>query len=77
MTLYEMSQVYQNDALAFRTRMADLRSAMRLSDDEAETAALKRRIADLEILAKQSAALAKLTRHYYERGFYRDKKYSL
>ena len=38
---------------------------------------LKRRILELQQLLRQSRELADLTRHYYERGYYRNEKYTL
>ena len=38
---------------------------------------LKRRILELQQLQRQSRELAELTRHYYERGYYRNEKYTL
>ena len=65
MTLYQMSFVYREDALRFRMRITVLRER------------LKRRILELQQLQRQSRELAELTRHYYERGYYRNEKYTL
>ena len=62
MTLYQMSFVYR-EAKAAPTK------------EERER--LKRRILELQQLQRQSRELAELTRHYYERGYYRNEKYTL
>ena len=67
MTLYEMSFVYQEDALRFRMRITELRERMRCAETEEETAHLLGRIAELQVLARQSREMAELTRHYYDK----------
>ena len=77
MTLYEMSFTYCEDAALFRARILALRTEVRAAETREESDALRRRIAELQTLRRQSRELAELTRHYYERSYYRDKKYSL
>ena len=38
---------------------------------------LKRRIAELQVLRRQSSELAELTKRYYERNYHRDERYTL
>ena len=76
MTLYQMSYVYREDALRFRMRISVLREQARTAEGE-DKLRLKRRILELQQLLRQSRELADLTRHYYERGYYRNERYTL
>ena len=76
MTLYQMSYVYREDALRFRMRITVLRAQARTAEGE-DKLRLKRRILELQQLLRQSRELADLTRHYYERGYYRNERYTL
>ena len=76
MTLYQMSYVYREDALCFRMRITVLREQARTEEGE-DKLRLKRRILELQQLLRQSRELADLTRHYYERGYYRNERYTL
>ena len=76
MTLYQMSYVYREDALRFRMRITVLREQARTAEGEGKLR-LKRRILELQQLLRQSRELADLTRHYYERGYYRNERYTL
>ena len=77
MTLYQISCTYREDAAVFRARIVALRAEARAAGTREEGDALRRRIAELQTLRRQSSELAELTRHYYERSYYRDKKYTL
>ena len=77
MTLYQMSFVYREDAVRFRMRITALRQKARAAATKEETQQIARRIADLQMLARQSRELAELTQHYYERGYYCDERYTL
>ncbi len=77
MTLYEMSCTYREDAAVFRARILALRAEARAAETREAGDALRRRITELQTLRRQSRELAELTRHYYERSYYRDKKYTL
>ena len=76
MTLYQMSYVYREDALRFRMRITVLREQAKAAEGE-DKLRLKRRILELQQLLRQSRELADLTRHYYERGYYRNEKSTL
>lgn len=76
MTLYQMSYVYREDALRFQMRITVLREQARTAEGE-DKLRLKRRILELQQLLRQSRELADLTRHYYERGYYRNERYTL
>lgn len=77
MTLYQMSFVYREDAVRFRMRITALRQKARAAATKEEAQQISRRIADLQLLARQSRELAELTQHYYERGYYCDERYTL
>ena len=76
MTLYEMSFVYREDAMRFRLRITVLREQAKAAQGE-DKLRLWQRILELQQLLRQSNELADLTGHYYERGYYRNEKYSL
>ena len=76
MTLYEMSYVYREDAMRFRLRITVLREQAKAAQGE-DKLRLKQRILELQQLLRQSNELADLTGHYYERGYYRNEKYTL
>lgn len=77
MTLLELSPSYHSSADALRTRMAQLRKAARTEGDPEEAERLRCRIAALDPLVREMRELAALTAHYYERGYYRNAKYTV
>ena len=77
MTLYQMSFVYREDALRFRMRITALREQAKAAPTRDERERFKWRILELQQLQRQSHELAELTRHYYERGYWRSEKYTL
>ena len=77
MTLKEMSKCYRDAAVPLRQRLKLLRQMLAAADDPEEVWHLKRRIAELTPLLTQMNELAELTEHYYERGYYRNEKYTL
>ena len=77
MTLREMSNDYRAAAVPLRRRLAQLRRALASESDPEEIWHLKRRIAVLTPMLTEMNELAELTARYYERGYYRDKKYTL
>ena len=72
-----MSKCYRDAAVPLRQRLKQLRQALNQADDPEEIWHLKRRIAELTPLLTQMNELAELTEHYYERGYYRNEKYTL
>lgn len=76
-TLYQISFTYRADAAVLRTRISELRAAARAAQDREEAERLKRRIAELQVLRRQSSELAELTKRYYERNYHRDERYTL
>ena len=77
MTLSEMSRDYEASAAVLRARLKYLRHAITVARDQEEVWHLKRRIAELTPMLTQMNELAELTAHYYERGYYRNAKYTL
>lgn len=76
MALADLSAEYQHSALLIRNRMAELRAELRTATDPETIWNLKRRIAELTQILTQMNELAELTAHYYEKGHYRNEKYS-
>lgn len=77
MTLAELSAGYQESARLLSRRMKELRKAIRQTDDPEEQWRLQRRIAELTPILTQMNELADLTAHYYEKGYWRNEKYTL
>lgn len=77
MTLLELSRCYEEAALPLRARLHQLRSKLAVAKDPEEIWLLKRRIAELTPILAQMYELAELTAHYYDRGYYRDRKYTV
>ena len=77
MTLKEMSREYEASAQLLRQRLKELRQAVAQTEDAEELWHLKRRIAELTPMLTQMNELAELTARYYERGYYRNAKYTL
>lgn len=77
MTLKELSICYEEAAVPLRARLRELRQAVSASDDPDEIWHLKRRIAELTPMLTQMNELAELTAHYYDKGYYRNEKYTL
>ena len=73
----ETLRVSRADAAVLRTRSSELRAAARAAQDREEAERLKRRIAELQVLRRQSSELAELTKRYYERNYHRDERYTL
>ena len=76
MTLLEMSPLYEDSAVLLRGRLTELRFAARRAAGEEERR-LRRRIAELEPLLRESRELAVLTARYYERGYHKNERYTL
>lgn len=77
MTLSELSLCYEEAAVPLRLRLRQLRQALSTADDPEQIWHLKRRIAELTPILTQMNELAELTAHYYDRGYYRNEKYTL
>ena len=77
MTLLELSAEYQASADLLRNRLRALRRQLRQTEDPAVCFALQRRISLLTELLRQTNELTELTKRYYERGYWRNEKYTL
>ena len=77
MTLQELSESYEAAAVPLRARLSQLRFQLQEAQDPEEVWHLKRRIAELTPMLTQMNELKELTARYYERGYYRNKKYTL
>jgi hypothetical protein len=77
MTLAELSKCYEEAAVPLRNRLRELRLLLAQTEDPEEIWHIKRRIAELTPMLTQMNELAELTAHYYERGYYRNEKYTL
>ena len=77
MTLAELSRCYEEAAVPLRARLRELRQALAATEDPEEVWHLKRRIGELTPMLTQMNELAELTAHYYERGYWRNEKYTL
>lgn len=77
MTLLELSAEYRASADLLRNRLRTLRHQLRQAEDPAVCFALQRRISLLTELLRQTNELTELTKRYYERGYWRNEKYTL
>ena len=77
MTLQQMSKDYEAAAQLLRERLRLLRKMEAQATDPEEIWHIHRRIAELTPMLTQMNELADLTAHYYERGYYRNDKYTL
>ena len=77
MTLVELSAGYEAAAVPLRARLRELRQQLAEETDPEEVWHLKRRIAELTPMLTQMNKLAELTAHYYDRGYWRNEKYTL
>lgn len=76
-TLAQLSQDYQHSALPLRRRLRQLRRELAAATDPEIIWQLKRRIYELTPMLTQMNELADLTEHYYDRGYWRDEKYTV
>ena len=77
MHLWELSESYEAAARPLRARLAELRKLLAQEKDPEEIWRCKRRIAELTPMLTQMNELAELTAHYYDRGYYRNEKYTV
>ena len=77
MTLLEMSACYAETAAVLSGILRELRARLLVCTDEDERFRLRRRIALFSEVLTQARDLAQLTAHYYERGYWRNEKYTL
>lgn len=77
MSLTELSPAYREAAELLSRRIKELRLAAAKSSDPEELWHLRRRIAELTPMLTQTRELAELTQHYYDRGYWRNEKYTV
>ena len=77
MPLAELSKCYEEAAVPLRARLRELRILLTQTEDPEEIWHIKRRIAELTPMLTQMNELAELTARYYERGYYRNEKYTV
>lgn len=77
MTLLELSRCYEESAVLLRRRLHELRRLLEQTDDPEERWRIKRRIAELSPMLTQMNELSELTGRYYERGYWRNEKYTV
>ena len=76
MSLIQLSREYEQSAALLRSRLRQLRQDLEHTQDPEEIFHLKRRIGELTPILTQMNELAELTAHYYERGYWRNEKYT-
>lgn len=77
MTLREMSGVYRASAARLSAILRPLRARLRECEDPDERLRLRYRIYVISEALTQTRELAELTDRYYERGYWRNEKYTL
>lgn len=77
MTLYELSFTYEQSADLLRQRMQELEQARRHTTDSRERRLIHQRLAELEPILREMRELSTLSRHYYERSYHKNEKYTL
>ena len=77
MMLAELSADYEESARLLKARISALRKALQQTHDPEEKWHLQRRIAELTPILNQMRELAELTAHYYDKGFWRNEKYTV
>ena len=77
MTLKELSRSYEAAAIPLRRRLQELRRQASATQDPEELWHLQRRIKELTPLLTEMNELADLTAHYYDRGCWRNEKYTM
>lgn len=76
MALENLSAEYRRSADLLKDRLALLRKELKATKDPEQVFQLKRRIAVLTPMLTEMNELAELTSRYYEKGYYRNEKYS-
>ena len=76
MTLEELSETYREAAEPLRTRLKQLRMELVTQTNPQIAFCLKTRIAQMAPILTQLNELAELTEHYYDRGYWRNEKYT-
>ena len=77
MTMLELSEAYEAAAVPLRARLRELRILLAAAEDPEDIFHIKRRIGELTPMLTQMNELAELTAHYYDRGYWRNGKYTV
>ena len=77
MTLYEMSFTYEQSANLIRQRMRKLRQEELRATDSRKRRHIHKRLLELDPILRETMELANLSRHYYERSYHKNEKYTL
>ena len=77
MTMRELSEQYWTSAALLKERIAQLKHTLPELTDEGEALRTEARIRTLTAMWREARELGALTEHYYERGYYRNERYTL
>lgn len=77
MVLADLSPLYAESARLLRQRLKELRIQLAAAETSEAAWMLQRRIAELAPMLTEMNELADLTAHYYDRGYWRNEKYTL
>ena len=77
MALADLSPLYAESARLLRQRLRELRIQLAAAETSEAAWMLQRRIAELAPMLTEMNELADLTAHYYDRGYWRNEKYTL
>jgi BMFP domain-containing protein YqiC len=77
MTLQELSVEYRAQAQALAQRIQQLEAQLEQGRGSGEEGALQVRIHMLSTMHREARELAALTERYYDRGYYRNGKYTV
>lgn len=77
MTLTELSKTYEEAAVPLRRRLSELRRMEKRACFSEERFQIQRRIQELTPILTEMNELAELTAHYYDRGYWRNEKYTV
>ena len=77
MTLKELSAGYRDSAEKIRKQLNRLRRMRQETTDPEERWRIAYQISHLVPVLTELNELADLTEHYYDRGYYRDQKYTV
>ena len=77
MTLLELSAEYRTQAAALKQRIGELEARLEVCREKQQRLELERRLKILNGMYRDARELAALTEHYYDRGYYRNEKYTL
>ncbi len=71
-----LSREYAHSAEKLKVRLRQLRRQLAQAPTPREAERIRRRILTLTPMLTEMRELRQLTAHYYDRGYYRDKKYT-